>query len=114
MANPFQDKTAIVTGAASGIGLAVSRGRIARGAKVVLADLIYTPNGGHRDEEWLRVSARLVGDDKVVADLPGDATHYFVNLVDENNFLRSYPEMTDGKKPAKRKRTFTERALKAE
>jgi NADP-dependent 3-hydroxy acid dehydrogenase YdfG len=35
----FKDKTAVVTGAGSGIGLAVSRELIARGAKVWLADI---------------------------------------------------------------------------
>ena len=31
---------------------------------------------------------------KVSAELPKDATHYLINLVDENQFLVSYPEMS--------------------
>ena len=36
----------------------------------------------------------------VTAKLPEGTTHYLINLIDENNFLRSYPEVTrikDGK-----------------
>ena len=69
-----------------------------QGATVVMADLIYSPNGGDRNEEWLRVSAELKGDGQVVAILPGDATHYFINLIDENNFLVSYREVDESKR----------------
>ncbi|MHC4906018.1 MAG: sulfatase [Planctomycetota bacterium] len=61
------------------------------GAKVVRADLIYTLNGGQRYEEWFRKQAKLMPGMKVVAKLPKGTTHYFINLIDENNFLRSYP-----------------------
>jgi arylsulfatase A-like enzyme len=63
------------------------------GAKVVKADLIYTLNGGQRYEEWFRKQARLMPGMKVVANLPKGTTHYFINLIDENNFLRSYPHI---------------------
>nr|WP_168564565.1 sulfatase [Crateriforma spongiae] len=62
------------------------------GAKVVHADLIYTDNGGHRDEEWYRIAANIVGN-RVVAALPASATHYVFNLIDENHFLVSYPDV---------------------
>jgi NAD(P)-dependent dehydrogenase (short-subunit alcohol dehydrogenase family) len=48
----LKDKVAIVTGGASGIGLAVARRFAAEGAKVVIADL---------DEEKARAAARDVG-----------------------------------------------------
>ncbi len=67
------------------------------GAKVVHADLIYTPNGGERYEEWFRMPATLVEKGRVTAELPKGTTHYYLNLVDENQFLRSYPEVV-GKK----------------
>ncbi|MDF7800419.1 sulfatase [Pontiellaceae bacterium B1224] len=62
------------------------------GAKVVRADLIYTLNGGHKYEEWFRTSAKIAGS-KVVAKIPEGTTHCFINLIDENNFLVSYPEV---------------------
>jgi len=61
------------------------------GAKVVQADLMYALKGGDRDEEWLRLTAKLEGDNKVVAELPRQTSHYFINLIDENNFLVCYP-----------------------
>ncbi|MFK7911720.1 MAG: sulfatase, partial [Akkermansiaceae bacterium] len=54
------------------------------GAKVVRADLIYTLNGGHKYEEWFRQQASIDKSGKVViAELPKDTTHYFINLIDE-------------------------------
>lgn len=63
------------------------------GAKVIQADLIYTLNGGDRYEEWYRISGLPHQDGKVVAQLPEGTTHYYLNLIDENQFLRSYPEV---------------------
>ena len=63
------------------------------GSKVVHADLIYTLNGGDRYEEWFRTAATLSGDGQVTAELPEGTTHYYLNLVDEHQFLRSYPEV---------------------
>ena len=84
-----------------------------RGAKVVRANLIYTLNGGERYEEWFRVPARLEEGFKVAARLPQGTTHYFLNLIDENNFLRSYPEVVDEKNPSPSAVKFAERALEA-
>lgn len=67
------------------------------GAKVVRADLIYTINGGDRDEEWLRVLASVPSPGTVTAELPNGTTHYYINLIDENSFLVSYPQAV-GKK----------------
>jgi arylsulfatase A-like enzyme len=70
------------------------------GAKVLRANLLYTMNGGDKSEEWFRIPAELTSEGVVTAKLPEGTTHYLINLIDENNFLRSYPEVTrikDGK-----------------
>ena len=64
------------------------------GAKLERANLLYTLNGGHRYEEWFRTEAKVLSDSTVVVDLPAQTTHYFVNLIDENNFLVSHPEVS--------------------
>ena len=61
------------------------------GAKVVKAELIYTTDGGVRGETWVPIDMEL-SDNKVSVTLPKGTTHYVFNLVDENNFLISYPE----------------------
>ena len=63
------------------------------GVKVVGADLLYTLNGGERYEEWFKASAELVGEGEVKARLPEGTTHFLLNLIDENNFLISYPDL---------------------
>ena len=63
------------------------------GASVQRADLIFTLNGGEKYEEWHRAPAILKNSNEVTAELPDGATHYYLNLVDENQFLRSYPEV---------------------
>ncbi|MDF1656193.1 MAG: sulfatase-like hydrolase/transferase [Verrucomicrobiales bacterium] len=63
------------------------------GAMPVRADLIFTSNPGDRYEEWFRGPATLQNDLAVTATLPPSATHYYLNVVDENGFLRSYPEV---------------------
>ncbi|CAA6692748.1 Unannotated [Lentimonas sp. CC19] len=69
------------------------------GAKVIRADLIYTLNGAQKYEEWFRAPAELIGNGKVLVQLPEGTTHYFINLTDENGFLISYPEITSRKTP---------------
>ena len=63
------------------------------GAKVDRAQLIYTSNGGEFQEEWFRTPAKLLSDTKISASLPAGTTHYVINLIDENNFLVSYPDV---------------------
>ncbi|TWU34600.1 Arylsulfatase [Novipirellula aureliae] len=63
------------------------------GAKVVRADLLYTLNGGKTHEEWFRTTATLKDSTTASVELPAGTTHYYLNLVDENNFLVSYPEV---------------------
>ncbi|MDW5289686.1 sulfatase [Formosa sp. PL04] len=71
------------------------------GAKVVNANLIYTLNGGDRYEEWYQTPAEVnVGE--VNATLPKGTTHYVINLIDENNYLVSYPKMGEQKRGQKK------------
>lgn len=65
------------------------------GARVRRANLIYTLNGGDKYEEWFRIEATLLSDSKLSTELPEGTTHYFINLIDEHQFLRSYPEVAD-------------------
>ena len=58
-----------------------------------IRDRIYTLNGGQQYEEWHRAPATLADGNTATATLPDGTTHYFLNLVDENQFLRSYPEV---------------------
>ncbi len=90
--NPKRERVPAVTGESLQGGTALFSFK-ENGAKVVRADLLYTPNGGDRLEEWFRAPAKILPGGKVSAKLPKDATHYLINLVDENQFLVSYPEM---------------------
>ena len=65
------------------------------GAKVLRAQLIYTLNGGENvfDEEWFRTPAPLLPGNRISATLHEGTTHYVINLIDENNFLVSYPDV---------------------
>jgi arylsulfatase A-like enzyme len=84
------------------------------GAKVVSAQLLYTMNGGERYEEWFRQPAQLLANHKVSVQLPAGTTHYFINLVDENNFLESYPEVMDLSTQAQSKKLFSTMGLQAQ
>ncbi|WP_139959467.1 sulfatase [Flavicella sediminum] len=61
------------------------------GAKLVKAELMYTKNGGIAGEIWFPVPMKLTNN-KVCVTLPKGTTHYVFNLVDENNYLVSYPD----------------------
>jgi arylsulfatase A-like enzyme len=63
-----------------------------KGNSLVKAYLMYTTNGGQKAEEWSRMDATFKGD-KVSASLPEGTTHYIFNLIDDQNFLVSYPRM---------------------
>ncbi len=81
------------------------------GASVVRAQLIYTLNGGQRYEEWFRTSAKLLPGNRVSAVLPKGTTHIFINLIDENNFLKSYPEVMDMLTVNKMKNPYSNTAI---
>jgi hypothetical protein len=59
------------------------------GARVVRADAIYTTknSGG----EWFRMIGEVENGTAKLA-LPPEATQTFINLIDENNFMVSYPQ----------------------
>ncbi|MEO0416674.1 MAG: sulfatase-like hydrolase/transferase, partial [Verrucomicrobiota bacterium] len=79
------------------------------GSKVVRANLIYTLNGGAKEEEWYRLKANIK-DDQIRIKIPKGTTHNYLNLSDENRFLVSYPEI-----PTKREgKSFAEFALDVE
>lgn len=80
------------------------------GAKLVGANLIYSLNGGEPFEEWFRQPAQLMSGEKVSAQLPKGTTHYFINLIDENNFLISHPEIDEVKR-TKEKHPYSALAL---
>jgi len=64
------------------------------GARVVRADAIYTTKD--TPGEWFRVIGTVdAGTAKLT--LPPEASQTFINLVDENNFLVSYPKKTAAK-----------------
>ncbi|MDA8991354.1 sulfatase [Opitutales bacterium] len=65
-----------------------------RGAKVIKGQIAYTLNGSKKAEEWFVISAEIK-EDQIIGLIPQGATHYVFNLIDENNFLVSYPEMPD-------------------
>ncbi|MFM8983574.1 MAG: sulfatase-like hydrolase/transferase, partial [Spartobacteria bacterium] len=61
------------------------------GARVVHADVVYATHGGEKAEEWFRASSEIENG-VVKATLPPEATHAYINLVDENHFLVSHPK----------------------
>jgi hypothetical protein len=81
-----------------------------KGASVTRAQLVYTDNGGAKYEEWYRLSAGLASKGRAEAELPAKATHYVWNLIDENHFLVSHPEMRTEKES---KEPYSKRALRA-
>jgi len=81
------------------------------GAKVVKANLLYTLNGGEKEEEWFRISADLSTKNTAVATLPEGTTHYLINLIDEHSFLVSYPQMKDSKTIKKSRGKYSADAL---
>ncbi len=81
------------------------------GAKVVQANLIYSRNGNDRNEEWFRKKATLDSTNTAITELPEGTTHYIVNLIDENNFLVSYPDVPGGNHFNKTKEKFAKYAI---
>ena len=84
---------------------------IENGAKVIRGDLVYTLNGGNRYEEWDRLKAGKKNNREIRFTLPSGTTHYFLNLIDENNFLVSYPATPDYSELSKTKKQFSEHGI---
>ena len=84
------------------------------GAHVNRADLIYSLNGGERYEEWFRIKDGVRKDNEVSFTLPKATTHYFLNLIDENNFLISYPQVPDHTELSKTNDKFAKYAISLE
>jgi len=79
------------------------------GAKVVKADLIYTTQESEKGyQEWFPAPMALKNQ-KVSIELPADTQYFFVNLIDENQFLTSYPSLKGSSKV--KKFSFMDRAL---
>ena len=107
---PHKEKVCKVTGHKID-GAKVTFNYQENGAKVVQADLLYTLNGGEIYEEWFRVSATIVDGKQAVATLPKGTTHYLINLVDENQFLRSHPELPSTGDLSKKKEKYSVHAI---
>ena len=83
------------------------------GARVVRANLIYTTNGGDSFEEWFRKPMSLQPDKCATATLPADTSHYFINLVDEHNFLVSHPKINEALR-SREKKSYSDIALRVQ
>ena len=81
------------------------------GAKAVRAQLMFTTLGGDPNEEWFPAPA-VIENGSVVATLPAETTHYIFNVVDENNYLVSYPSV-NSQVHYKSKHQYSEEALSA-
>ena len=81
------------------------------GSKVQRAQLIYAKIGGDKPEEWFRVIMQPEGEKAFTVALPAGTTHYFVDLIDEDQFLVNYPSLTKFKRG---KTSYTEFALQPE
>jgi uncharacterized sulfatase len=81
------------------------------GVRVVRANLIYTLNGGAKYEEWYRKPAQLLPGEKGRVLLPPGTTHFYINLIDANNFLISYPAAMDMLTKNKSRRNYSEDAI---
>jgi hypothetical protein len=81
------------------------------GAKVIRADLIYKLSG---PGGWLRNPATLASESTVTTELPAGTTHYYINLIDENNYLVSYPQIVGPDNPFLNGNLVLAKALRAE
>ena len=64
-------------------------------ARVVRAEIIYTTpmieSRGRDGEEWFRMIGEM-NQNQIKATMPAEATHAYINLIDENNFSRDSSE----------------------
>lgn len=81
MADRHNDRTVIVTGAASGIGRGIARRFGEEGTNVVIADLRREPKQGQRYDTDVTVPT----DELIKTGTPGDATFIETDVSDPNN-----------------------------
>ena len=97
---PNQKKVPAVTGH-SVDGHTVTATYKENGARVVRADLIYAitipGKRGEESQEWFRAPAEI-DNGQLKGTLPPEATHAYINLIDENNFMVSYPQASGAQK----------------
>ncbi len=72
------------------------------GNQVARGQIVYTLNGNEKSEEWYVTPGKIKGN-RLSGSLPQGATHYFFNLIDEKNFLVSYPVPMDMQSAGKTK-----------
>ena len=90
---PNQNKVPAMTGHTVD-GQTVTATYKENGARVVRADAIYTTKDS--PGEWFRMIGE-VDNGTAKLTLPPEATQTFINLIDENNFMVSYPQATAAK-----------------
>jgi hypothetical protein len=90
---PNQEKVPAVTGHTVD-GQTVTATFQENGARVVRADAIYTTKDS--PGEWFRMIGEVDNGTAKLA-LPPEATETFINLIDENNFMVSYPQAAAAK-----------------
>ena len=89
-----KEKVPVVT-AYNQLGQTVEFSYEKMGARVMDANLIFTTSGNQAPTEWFCEPVKLLPGRKVAVSLPAGTTHYFINLIDENNFLVSYPDLPE-------------------
>ena len=71
------------------------------GTKVKKAYIIYTTKDKKISEEWFRANATINSNKSITAKIPKGTTHYYLNIIDTNQILVSYPECPDGRSHSK-------------
>ena len=71
------------------------------GASVSKAYIVYTTKKEKVSEEWFRAAATINADKSITATIPEGSTHFYLNLVDSNQVLVSYPECPDSRAHSK-------------
>lgn len=82
------------------------------GAKIIRADLIYTTSDADPKHPWKRVKRIDLSGNKASVTLPAKTTYYYLNLIDENNFLVCYPQILDENNMRLTEKLSKEKALK--
>jgi len=62
-------------------------------AAVARVELLYTTAGDKADQDWFKTRATITETGRAEVILPAGTTHYVFNLIDENNYLVSYPDV---------------------